>query len=344
MPLRFRILAADRRTPPEEPAPGADRVVDVADDVQEIRFGRRAGLEVELPFPALSGLHARLVRAGDGGAGARAGGWLLEDLGSTNGTAIDDRRLPARTGQPLRPGQTFRLAHVALVFEGTAAAGLSKANANADAAEGTGTIARRLVSDLFARRDDAEAPQVIVLDGPVAGRVLRLARRDRPYTVGRAPTCDLPVDSDEVSREHAGFTRRWDGVFVYDLGSKNGIEVAGARVTGTQRLRDGDRVELGSIGLRLDDPEDRYLRSMEEHDGSAPEVAANAAPAQVAVPVPEKSPAAAISDVAAPGDLADLADFARAPRPRVAILPITTAVFVLVGVAAVVAALLLTGQ
>jgi pSer/pThr/pTyr-binding forkhead associated (FHA) protein len=193
------------------------------------------------------------------------------------------------------------------------------------------------VSDLFARRDDAEAPQVIVLDGPVAGRVLRLARRDRPYTVGRAPSCDLAVESDEVSREHAGFTRRWDGVFVYDLGSKNGIEVAGARVVGTRRLRDGDRVDLGSIGLRLDDPEDRYLRSMEEQDGPRPDaVVADAAPAPTLAPldVPE------ISDVPAPGR----ADSAHAPRPRGAILPITTAVFVLLGVAAVVTALLLTGQ
>ena len=328
MALRFRILAADGRTPIQEPAPSADRVVDVADDVQEIRFGRGAGLEVELPFPALSGLHARLVRA------APAGGWLLEDLGSTNGTTIDDRRLPAGTGHPLRPGQTFRLAHVALVFEGTAGSGRS----DADVAEGTGTIARRLVSDLFARRDDAEAPQVIVLDGPVAGRVLRLARRDRPYTVGRAPSCDLAVDSDEVSREHAGFTRRWDGVFVYDLGSKNGIEVAGARVIGTRRLRDGDRVDLGSIGLRLDDPEDRYLRSMEERDAQPPDaVIADVAPAPTVAPpaVPE------ILDVPAPGVRADSA---RAPRPRAATVPITTAVFVLVGVAAVVAALLLTGQ
>ncbi|HET6281443.1 MAG TPA: FHA domain-containing protein [Polyangia bacterium] len=330
MPLRFRILAADRRTATQEPAPSADRVVDVADDLQEIRFGRGAGLEVELPFPALSARHARLVRAGqgDGGAGAGPEQWLLEDLGSTNGTAVDGRRLPPGTGHPLRPGQTFRLAHISLVFEGLAPAGHS----DAKAAEGTGTIARRLVSDLFARLDDAEAAQVIVLNGAAAGRVLRLGRRDRPYTVGRAPSCDLAVDADQVSREHAGFTRRWEGVFVHDLGSKNGIDVAGVRVSGTQRLRDGDRVDVGSIELRLDDPEDRYLRSMEAEDGPPAIVSANAAPSVPAKEAPNTG-AAGAPDAAAV-----------APRTRGALLPITTAVVVLVAVAAVIAVLLLTGQ
>lgn len=309
MALRFRILAADRRSPPNEPAPAEDRVVDVADDLSEIRLGRRVGLEVALPFPALSSLHARLVRHGDG--------WALEDLGSTNGTALEDHRLTAHQPRPLRPGQTFRLAHVAVVFEGVVAADRS--------AEGTGTIARRLVSDLFAGRDDAEAPQMIVLNGAASGRVLRLARPDRPYTVGRSPTCDLSVDIDEISREHAGFSRGWEGVFVHDLGSKNGISVAGARVIGTRRLRDGDCVDVGPITLRLDDAEDRYLRAMEESEGHPPPAAVPPEPVAATPPAP-------------PPPAADT--IARPPR-RGATLPMAIAVVVLLGLAVVVVSLLL---
>ena len=54
--------------------------------------------------------------------------------------------------------------------------------------------------------------------GPLRGQSLALALPDRPYRVGRSPDCDLVLPDDDVSREHAAFERRWQGVFVRDLG------------------------------------------------------------------------------------------------------------------------------
>ena len=52
----------------------------------ELRIGRRADLEVTAGrSPALSSVHARLLRTG--------GAWLVEDAGSTNGTWLDGARL-----------------------------------------------------------------------------------------------------------------------------------------------------------------------------------------------------------------------------------------------------------
>ena len=56
---------------------------------------------------------------------------------------------------------------------------------------------------------------------------LKLVERERRYLVGRSKTCDLYLKVDELSREHASFTRGWNGVVVRDLGSKNGILVNG---------------------------------------------------------------------------------------------------------------------
>jgi pSer/pThr/pTyr-binding forkhead associated (FHA) protein len=84
------------------------------------------------------------------------------------------------------------------------------------------------------------------------------------YPVGRASTCALVLADEDVSREHAAFERRWSGVEVRDLGSKNGIEVDGVRVEVTARLRDGQVVLVGNTRLRCEDPEDRYLRQMQE--------------------------------------------------------------------------------
>jgi len=80
--------------------------------------------------------------------------------------------------------------------------------------------------------------------------------------------------SEHASREHALFLRRWDGVFVEDLGSRNGVKVDGQLIVGRARLGDGARIEVGGTLLRLDDPEDRYLQELAARDdASAPEPA-----------------------------------------------------------------------
>src|SRR6185436_15342295 len=99
--------------------------------------GRRAGMEIELPFPTVSGLHARIFRHGSG--------WAIADLGSANGTFFADTRLGAGTPQPLRAGEGVRVAEVLLTFEGEVGGSAPPGGA----VEGTATMARRLVNDLF---------------------------------------------------------------------------------------------------------------------------------------------------------------------------------------------------
>jgi S-DNA-T family DNA segregation ATPase FtsK/SpoIIIE len=156
-----------------------------------------------------------------------------------------------------------------VVFEGVAA---SLARGPAVVTETTATLARRLVSDFFGACRPAEVARLVVDDGPDVGQSLPLTTVGRPYRVGRAAGCDLVLTDDDVSREHVAFERSWDGVQVRDLGSKNGIELDGRRLEGVRRLHDGEVVALGNTRIRLDDPEDRYLRAMQEEDGRRTEV------------------------------------------------------------------------
>jgi hypothetical protein len=151
--------------------------------------------------------------------------------------------------------------------------------------ESTATIARRLVSDLFGARPGGEVARLIPVAGWPEERAppdpLRLAVPDRAYVIGRGESCDLVLPTDDVSREHAVIVRRWSGVQIRDLGSKNGLRVGGQPIEGEHRLRDGDRVEIASFELRLDDPEDRYLRELEAPvavEAPAPEPRVDAAP------------------------------------------------------------------
>jgi pSer/pThr/pTyr-binding forkhead associated (FHA) protein len=281
MPVRFRILPAPR-TSTSTPAAGplVARDVEIAGAPAEIRIGRGTDLELPLPFAALSVLHARVLRTADG--------WVVQDAGSTNGTWLGAARLAPGERRALAPGDELRLANVVVRFEGEGAAPAGPSRA----AEGTATIARRLVDDLFAA-SPAQAPTLRVLRG-APPRKLTLVDPGRAYVAGRSETCALPLEVEEVSREHASFTRGATGVVVRDLGSKNGVQLRGARLEGERVLSDGDVVEIGPVSLTLDDPVGRYLRELE----AAPlEALAEPAPVvpEPAPPPPEDVEAAALS-------------------------------------------------
>jgi pSer/pThr/pTyr-binding forkhead associated (FHA) protein len=322
MPLRLRMIPAVAPKAGADPGPTAERAIEFRDGTDEVRIGRRPDIELPLPYPALSGLHARLIRSTDG--------WQIEDLGSTNGTRVDGQRVQAGERRPLRPGAEVALGEVTLIFDGMVSPILG--------AEGTATIARRLVSDLFAAGPAAAAPTLAIVSGVPVAPALRFEDLERRYLVGRVETCDLQLLSDEISREHAAFFRRWDGIVVKDLGSKNGVLVNGAQVA-EGRLADGDLIRIGPAVLRVSDPADRYLRDFEARVGAGPAdlseavpEAPPASPPDAAVAGPDSLPAP--ERASEPGQRAS----PRSPGSRTAI---AVAAFVLLVVGVVVLALIL---
>ncbi|MGI8915979.1 MAG: FhaA domain-containing protein [Chloroflexota bacterium] len=67
---------------------------------------------------------------------------------------------------------------------------------------------------------------------------------------GRGLENDVVLDSLSVSREHARLLRA-DGLFIEDLGSRNGTFVNGQRIQ-RARVGPGDRIRLGATELRID--------------------------------------------------------------------------------------------
>jgi pSer/pThr/pTyr-binding forkhead associated (FHA) protein len=333
MPLRLRLLPSPAAASGSGGGRGPTeaRSVELPDDTAEIRIGRRPDLELPLPYPALSALHARLFRSD--------AGWQIEDLGSTNGTRVDGQRLPARAPRAIGPGAQLTLGRVTLVFDGAVASGTG--------AERTATIAKRLVSDLFAASPDLTVPTLAVAGGVPAGAPLRLETPDRRYVAGRAETCDLRLASEEISREHLEIVRQWDGVVVKDLGSKNGVLVNGALLTGPRRVRDGDTVQVGPAILRLSDPADRYLRDFEALAGRSQDRAqdnSNGGEDQE-TSEPGTEPLEPPAAERAPGAAVALPSAARQPTAQVggSRMAIIIAAVVLIVVGVVVAALVFGG-
>jgi ABC transport system ATP-binding/permease protein len=228
-------------------------VVEVPFEGSDIVIGRHHDATIELPFPAISGQHARFFRDDRG--------YHIEDLGSANGSRLGERRLLPHVAEAIAVGEVIDLAGVALRFESE----IPTASPIA-AGEGTATLARRLVHDLFEACPPTECARLVVVAGPALGRELTLATSGRVFRIGRGEQCDLSLADDDVSREHATFERGDEGIIVRDLGSKNGVEVEGRLVDGVRCLRDGEIVCVGKTRLRVVDPEDRYLRQMEEGD------------------------------------------------------------------------------
>lgn len=71
------------------------------------------------------------------------------------------------------------------------------------------------------------------------------------YTVGRGPSCDLPIDHAFVSALHCTFFLEPHGVAVVDHESSNGTIVNGAQVRGKAILAAGDVIEVGPIVFTL---------------------------------------------------------------------------------------------
>jgi pSer/pThr/pTyr-binding forkhead associated (FHA) protein len=285
--------------------------VEVEVPSDEVRLGRRPGVEVEIPFATVSAVHARVQRQG--------GAWVLVDEGSPNGTFLRGTRLVPGVPYPLHAGDVIRVADVPVSFEGTLVEGAALAPDGAS--ESTATLARRLVSDFFSASRPDEVPRLQVESGPASGASLRLLVAERAYRVGRSLHCDLTLPDDDVSREHAELERRWDGVHVRDLGSKNGVSIDGQRMTGPRRLADGAVLIIGTTRLSLDDPEDRHLREARREASSLDRAGGriSVAPAPPPAALPAVSPAVLSPSAPAPAGASASAATARVPRLIVAL-------------------------
>jgi pSer/pThr/pTyr-binding forkhead associated (FHA) protein len=67
--------------------------------------------------------------------------------------------------------------------------------------------------------------------------------------VGRERECAVRVDSADLSRRHARIVVTRAETTIEDLGSKNGTQVNGERITRCVPLKDSDRIQVGSLTL-----------------------------------------------------------------------------------------------
>jgi hypothetical protein len=116
---------------------------------------------------------------------------------------------------------------------------------------------------LTALPDDAPRKPAGRLPGPGCVKLLVVQERTRgqslrfppgEYYFGRGDECHIRPNSGMVSRQHCLLRVTTDGVFLRDLGSRNGTLVNGTLLDGECELHPGDQLQIGPLifGLEID--------------------------------------------------------------------------------------------
>ncbi len=87
--------------------------------------------------------------------------------------------------------------------------------------------------------------------GTIAGREQSWPLEQPPIRIGRSSRCAVQIADATVSKEHAEIVREGAQWRVRDLGSRNGTRVNGAVVEAPVPIAHGDRLEIGSVLLRV---------------------------------------------------------------------------------------------
>jgi pSer/pThr/pTyr-binding forkhead associated (FHA) protein len=161
--------------------------------------------------------------------------FMIADLGSANGTFVNDRRLSDPF--PLAHGDVIRLYVPILKF-------------SAFVTEEEEENARKTGS-LIIPALDVGIPKLLVTTGVQEGTEFPLYKE--VLTVGRTTresSWDISLQDRAVSRPHCRFARSDDGWTIVDLNSANGTSVNTSPITGIPRqLKDGDVLTIGETTL-----------------------------------------------------------------------------------------------
>jgi Nif-specific regulatory protein len=93
---------------------------------------------------------------------------------------------------------------------------------------------------------------LVVQRGDARLEVVDLSNLTR-VTIGRSHTNRVVLPDSKCSRQHCELYLQQGNWFLRDLGSRNGVTLAGVRIDGDRPLRSGDSFEVGSCLLRYTD-------------------------------------------------------------------------------------------
>lgn len=226
-------------------------------DKESITIGRTDNCDIVLDNKSVSRKHAEVVRMKKS--------FFLVDSESGNGTFLNGRKLKPHEKNPLSPNDRFQIEDFDIRFvitEESKKAFSQEENTDSD------VIEIKMIKKVLSALQTEAHPSLEAIDPPFEGRKVFFTEEMQELVIGRDPQCAFPLDETTVSRRHALLQKKWGGVVVVDLSSKNGTFVNGERVE-EKLLKNGDSVMVGSVKLRYRNPQEINLEALnKDYDSS----------------------------------------------------------------------------
>lgn len=219
--------------------------LDFAQDA--ISLGRQESNDIPLPSQGVSRKHAMIV--------GQENNFYLIDLGSGNGTILNDKLLKPKEKNLLRDNDIIKIEDFELTFK------VEEFDFTPEKMEGTKTIARKMVDEILKVLGiDGEHPAIKVVEGTEEGQSIMFTKDVRKILIGRDKECNLILSDKSVSRKHAEVIQDWAGEFtISDLDSTNGTFVNDRVIKTNYKLKDRDYITIGATRLIFLNPRERYL-------------------------------------------------------------------------------------
>ncbi len=197
-----------------------------------ITLGRAMTNDIILGDARVSRSHARIEVA--------PSGYMLFDLGSSNGTRLNGMRIEKSA---LMPGDMINIGNSSLRFEHarlTPDVGMTVIDSDMDLDQ---TMGRQVLPMTL---NETGAPRLVVF---TAERTWEIPLEDvDSLSIGRTDESDLVLPQTKVSRHHAGIVRKGNIFVLQDKGSTNGTFSSGQRVE-EMILQDGDLFRIGEAQI-----------------------------------------------------------------------------------------------
>ena len=273
-------------------APGAEKA-DLSAEIplsqtKVISIGRQAGAYFLVDDASVSRRHAEISYAN--------GQYVLRDVGSANGTFVNEKRLEQGSAHLLKHNDRVRFGYVSYLFIARSA-GKQATQASGKTILPGVTAFHQMVTGFYDPASAGQAPPpqgqptlnadgslmlpgatsaipASVVDSFKESPVLVMVGRDKPSVyrlkqgkrikIGRDKANGIVLPDVAASRLHAEVFHGSDGFYIRDMQSINGVMVNATKIDNPYRLAHGDCITIGSVTL--------YFISVESQPG-APSVA-----------------------------------------------------------------------
>ena len=201
----------------------------------KVLIGRSPECDIKIDNPAISRRHASIEFNNDG--------YILVDLGSSNGTFLNGEPLNAPTA--LKPGDVIGLAKFELQFQDDIRSEIDKMTSGIDM-EATMMVDAEKMAKAFQSAPDASPAssgprKLVVLKGDA--NVKELAIERDVITIGKDDNCDLIVKGFFIDKIEATLTNKQGKHYIAPFGGS--VKVNEEKLHREQLLKVGDTFSIG---------------------------------------------------------------------------------------------------